>query len=36
MRRKTLNAKICPEMHANEIHELYDRRNKVFPNLNSH
>ena len=24
---------ICPEVHANEIHELYD---KVSPNLNSH
>ena len=27
--------KICPEMHANEIHELYDRHRNVFPNLNS-
>ena len=27
---------ICPEMHANEIHELYDRHHKVSPNLNSH
>ena len=26
---------ICSEMHANEIHELYDRHHKVFPNLNS-
>ena len=25
-----------PEMHANEIHELYDRHHKVSPNLNSH
>ena len=24
---------ICPEVHANEIHELFD---KVSPNLNSH
>ena len=28
--------KICPEMHANEIHELNDRHHKVSPNLNSH
>ena len=28
--------KICPEMHANEIHELYDGHHKVSPNLNSH
>ena len=27
---------ICPEMHANENHELYDRHHKVSPNLNSH
>ena len=27
---------ICPEMHSNEIHELYDRHHKVSPNLNSH
>ena len=26
---------ICPEMHANEIHELYDRHHKVSPDLNS-
>ena len=24
---------ICPEMHANEMHELYDRHHKVSPNL---
>ena len=28
--------RICPEMHANEIHELYDRHHKVSPNLNSY
>ena len=27
--------RLCPEMHANEIHELYDRHLKVSPNLNS-
>ena len=27
---------ICPEMLANEIHELYDRHHKVSSNLNSH
>ena len=27
----------CPEMHANEMHELYDRHHKVStPTLNSH
>ena len=26
---------ICPEMHAYEIHELYDRHHKVSPNLNT-
>ena len=25
---------ICPEMQANEMHELYDRHHKVSPNLN--
>ena len=25
---------ICPEMHPNEIHELYYRHHKVSPNLN--
>ena len=29
-------SKICPEMYANEIHELYDRDHKVAPNLNSY
>ena len=28
--------KICPEMHTNEIHELYDRHHKVSSNLISH
>ena len=27
---------ICPEMHANEIHALYDRHHKVFPSPNAH
>ena len=27
---------VCPEMRANEIHELYDRHHKVSPNLNPH
>ena len=31
-----LREMLCPEMHANEIHELYDRHHKVSPNLNSH
>ena len=26
----------CPEMHANEMHELYDRHHKVSPTLNSY
>ena len=25
----------CPEIHANEMHELYDGHYKVSPNLNS-
>ena len=28
--------KICPEMHAKKILELYDRHHKVSPNLNSY
>ena len=28
--------RLCPEMHANEIHGLCDRHHKVSPNLNSH
>ena len=27
---------ICPEMHANEMHEMYDRHHKVSPTLNSY
>ena len=27
---------ICSEMHAKEMHELYDRHHKVSPNLNSY
>ena len=27
---------ICPEMHAYETHELYDRHDKVSPSLNSY
>ena len=27
---------ICPEMHANEMHELYERHHKVSPTLNSY
>ena len=26
---------LCPEMNANEMHELYDRHPKVSPTLNS-
>ena len=29
--RLSTNTEICPEMHANEIHELYDRHHKVSP-----
>ena len=29
-------SEICPEMHANEMHELYDRHYNLFPNLNSY
>ena len=32
---KCVNSEICPEMHANEIHELYYRHHKVSPTLNS-
>ena len=28
--------KLCPEMHAYDMHELYDRHHKVSPNLNSY
>ena len=28
--------RICPEMHENEIHELYERHHKVSPTLNSY
>ena len=27
---------VCPEMHADEMHELYDSHNKVSPTLNSY
>ena len=27
---------VCREMHANEMHELYDRHHKMSPNLNSY
>ena len=27
---------ICPETHANEMHELYDRHHKLSPTLNSY
>ena len=27
---------ICPEMHANEMHELYNTHQKVSPTLNSY
>ena len=28
--------RICPEMHAYEMHEQYDRQRKVSPTLNSY
>ena len=31
--RKPYNIEICPEMHVNEMHELYDRHHKVSPTL---
>ena len=31
-----ISPRYCPEMHANEIHELYDSYHKVSPNRNSH
>ena len=27
---------MCPEMHFNEMHELYDRHHKVSPTINSY
>ena len=27
-------SEICPEMHGNGMHELYDRHHKVSPTLN--
>ena len=29
-------SEICPAMHANMMHELYDRHNKMSPTLNSY
>ena len=35
-RRNSQSFEICPEMHANNIHALYDRHKKVYPSPNPH
>ena len=35
-RRNLQSFEICPEMHANEIHALFNRHQKVYPSPNPH
>ena len=34
--RNSQSFEICPEMHANKIHALYDRHQKVYPSPDPH